>query len=68
MRLPDLKHQRHEMADACRRAQSAYGNRRPYTVARALALRAAAGWTVEESMNLGLLDPRMPVRPSCATS
>ena len=57
---PDLRHQARELATATRRAREVYGAGRARTVARALALRARGGFTVEESLMLGLLDPSEP--------
>lgn len=55
--MPDLRHQARELASATRRAREAYGAGRLRTVARALELRARGGYTVEESLLIGMLDP-----------
>lgn len=62
MRMPALRHQAGELAGAGRRAREAYGASRPRTIARALALRAAGGFTVDESLTLGFLDPATSTR------
>lgn len=60
MRLPDPRHQARELATAARRAREVYGAGPVRTVARALALRARGGFTVEESLLMGMLDPAAP--------
>lgn len=62
MRMPDLTHQARELDDVARTVARAHGTARPRTIARALALRAAGGFAVRESLGQGHLDPAVPVR------
>lgn len=61
MGLPDLGHQARELREVVAAVAEVHGTPPVRTVARALALRAAGGFPVRESMSQGLLDPDVPI-------
>jgi hypothetical protein len=60
MRLTALPREIRELARVSRVAGGAYGERRLSVARRARGLRLRGGWTYEEALSWGLLDPDMP--------